>query len=141
MGTDEFEEIIRYKVVGDSSNALMSEEGMTLEKAAYDSRLAMLDELRERSLAKRFQLGENTAESTSTKTPMNPEKIIRKGSLVRLRRLAQDNQHSHKMEPRWEDLRHLKAHCEIEKRLNRLKDAHEAKKEDHRVVNESENHC
>lgn len=101
-GADEFEDILRSKVVGDSIDALMSEEGMSVEEAAYESRLAIIDELRERSLAKRFQLGESTAESTDAKIHNNPEKMIKKGSLVRLRRLAQDNQKSHKMEPRWE---------------------------------------
>lgn len=40
------------------------------------------------------------AQSTAKDVP--DERKISKGYLVRLRRLAQDNQKSHKLEPRWE---------------------------------------
>ena len=87
-GVDEFKDILRSKIIKNSINALISEEELSLKEANYESRLVILDELRERSLGKRFQLGEDTAENISKKTPIDVEKIIKKGSLVRLRRLA-----------------------------------------------------
>ena len=78
----------------------MSEESMMSEEANYESWLAIIDELREQSLSKRFQLGENLAGATIKGGSSGRE--IKKGSLVKLRRLGQDNQHSHKLEPRWE---------------------------------------
>ena len=99
-GVDEFEDILRLRAVDESIDSLMSEETMTLEEANFKSRLAILDKLRERSLSKRFRSGESLAKATA-KSGI-PAREIRKGLLARLRRLDQDNQHSHKLEPRWE---------------------------------------
>ena len=102
-GADDFEDILRSRAVNESIEELMTGEGMTLEEANYESRLAILDELRDQALTTRLETGIETAEKTSTaKGGVGQKQKIDKGSLVRLRRLAQDNQRSHKLEPRWE---------------------------------------
>ncbi|KAL9630699.1 MAG: hypothetical protein Q9204_004584 [Flavoplaca sp. TL-2023a] len=59
--------------------------------------MAKLDEIRALALEKRLAMGEDLANHTAT-----DKREYQVGDLVRLRRLAQDNQKSHKLEPRWE---------------------------------------
>ena len=99
-GADEFEDVLRSQAIGETIDELMTKDSMTLEEAAYESRMAAMDEVRQRSLTKRYEMGEKLAEGTE-KHPAD-DKVIKKGSLVILRRTQQDNQHSHKLEPRWE---------------------------------------
>lgn len=96
--TDELEELLRTQILIPAVETLMTEQGMTIEEAQYHSRLAKLDEVRQRAVERRHGLGEKLAEKTAKEEKVSPAV----GDLVRLRRLAQDNQHSHKLEPRWE---------------------------------------
>lgn len=100
-GSDEFEDILRSQAVESTIDTLMSKEQMSIEEANYESRLARIDEIRDRAMSRRLVLSESTISATR-KREGNPDTRIKTGSLVRLRRTAQDNQHSHKLEPRWE---------------------------------------
>ena len=51
---NKFENILRFKVVEDSINTLISEKEISVEEAIYESRLIIIDKLQERLLAKRF---------------------------------------------------------------------------------------
>ncbi|KAL8760748.1 MAG: hypothetical protein Q9184_003085 [Pyrenodesmia sp. 2 TL-2023] len=95
---DELEDLLWTQILIPAVEELMTEQGMTIEEAQYHARLAKLDEVRERAVDKRHELGEKLAEKTAKESKVSPEA----GDLVRLRKLAQDNQHSHKLEPRWE---------------------------------------
>ena len=87
-GANKFEDILRFKVVEDSINTLISKKEISIKEATYESYLTIIDKLRERLLAKRFQLKESTTKSIDTKIHNNSEKIIKKKFLIRLRRLA-----------------------------------------------------
>lgn len=101
-GVDEYENIIRSAAISTRIDELMKGEGFSVEEAAYKARLSALDELRDRSVKARFERGETTARSTAAKIRTLEEKVIKKGCLVLLRRLAQDKSHSHKLEAKWE---------------------------------------
>ena len=95
-GADNFEDTIRSKSIERVIREGL-EDGMSIEEAAYESRLACIDEWRQDAVDRRFKEASKLAEKTDKGIPP-PEK----GDLVRLRRLDQDNQKSHKLEPRWE---------------------------------------
>lgn len=102
-GGDEYDEVLRSRAIESEIQSLMSREALTVEEATYESRMATLDEIRQIALRKRYEKAEKDATLTNEKSK-SPYKTrpLRKGDLVKLRRLDQDNQKLHKMEPRWE---------------------------------------
>ena len=94
--TDEFENLIRGESMRKSIEAL-SEQGLTIEEACYESRLARLEEYQSGSLENRFGVAEKVAENTDKGIPPPVG-----GDLRKLRRLDLENQKSHKLEARWE---------------------------------------
>lgn len=62
--------------------------------------MAILDEMRMLAAERRLREQQNVAEKTNTKRDGKSSPI--QGDLVCLRRLAQDEQRSHKLEARWE---------------------------------------
>lgn len=95
-GIDEFGDIIRTEITTEEIGTQLQQQGM-LAESIYEARLAKLDEIRQRAVQRRLDMGEELANKTDkVATPFAP------GDLVRLRRLDQDGQKSHKLEPRWE---------------------------------------
>ena len=92
-GSDNFEDTIRSRSIEKRIQEGL-EDGMSVEEAAYESRLACLDEIRGEAIDRRFKEASKLAEKTD-KGIAPPSR----GDLVRLRRLDQDNQKSHKLEP------------------------------------------
>ena len=70
---------------------------MSIEEAAYKSRLACLDEWRQDAVDRRS----NEASKLTEKTDKG-NRPPKKGDSVKLRTLNQDNQKSYKLEPQWE---------------------------------------
>ncbi|KFY31814.1 hypothetical protein V493_00777 [Pseudogymnoascus sp. VKM F-4281 (FW-2241)] len=68
--------------------------------SAIGVRLAKLDELRD--AAAEIRLRRQLKQSEESAVRFANTKKVKRGDLVLLRRLAQDNQHSHKLEPRWQ---------------------------------------
>ena len=87
-GVDDFEDILRFKIVKDNINSLISKKGLSLEKVAYKLYIIILDKLGERLLSKRFKLEENLIESIDKKIFKNIKKRMKKKSLIRLKRLT-----------------------------------------------------
>lgn len=83
----------------------MEEEGLSVEEASYETRLAMLDELRDIAVRRRVVQAEEDTTRTSdeSKSPWM-KRAIQPHDLMILRRLDQDNRKSHKFESRWETL-------------------------------------
>ena len=100
-GGDDFEDILRSDSINAQVKDLIIKEGMTVEEANYESRLAKLDELRDRALSRRYEMAEKQAQDTEKP---EPKVAVKEGTIVRLRRLGQENQKSHKLEPRNEGL-------------------------------------
>lgn len=71
--------------------------GATVPEAAYEARLASIDEIRTEALKAKLANKQSVAAKNFKDNP-----VPQKGDLVLLRRLAQDGQKSHKLEPRWE---------------------------------------
>jgi hypothetical protein len=89
-----FEGEVRGEVIVNAAELLR--QGRTQEEAVYTARLAMIDEVRDQATTKR--LGDQRKQvEKSEKRRANLEK----DDLVLLRRLSQDNQRGHKLEPRW----------------------------------------
>ena len=95
-GADNFEDTVRSRSIEKRIQEGL-EDGMSVEEAAYESRLACLDEWRQDALDRRFKEASKLAEKTDKGNP-----VPKKGDLIKLRRLEQDGQKSHKLEPRWE---------------------------------------
>lgn len=72
-------------------------EGLSKEAATYEIRIAKTDEMRGLDVERRLAMGEEHAADTD-----KDKREYEVGDLVRHRRLAQDNQRSRKLEPRWE---------------------------------------
>ena len=89
-------EIRQESIVSQEPN--MVDESMSVEEANYEVRLARLDEIRNIATKNRLMHQERVAESSDKHGKI----IYKNGDLVLLRRLAQDKQKSHKLEPRWE---------------------------------------
>lgn len=82
---------------GDHMGVPQDREGMDVLTAAYASRLSKLDEMRDAAFI--YQLKEQL-KITDVREPRFAQ--CRKGDLALLKRMAQDHQHSHKLEARWE---------------------------------------
>lgn len=82
-GADEFEDILRSRAVNESIAELMTTQGMTVEEANYESRLAILDELRDQAVTCRLETGLITAEMTSAaRGKVGSDKRIEKDLLL-----------------------------------------------------------
>ena len=92
-------EMIENVVLKKTSSSI-TEKGLSIEKDALEHRLAKLNELRDTAIEKRLNQGEALAKKEDKETP---KILITAKCLVKLRRLSQENQHSHKLEARWED--------------------------------------
>ena len=85
---------IRREVLGDEI-AAVGLDSSAREAQQYHSRLANLDEIRERAIATKLQKAKATR-TASARTRLSPVE----GDLVLLRRLALANQKGRKLEPR-----------------------------------------
>ncbi|RDW59800.1 hypothetical protein BP6252_12887 [Coleophoma cylindrospora] len=74
----------------------------TTQQTAQLERLATIEEIRNIAARKRLASQETQVEKLSGKFANAP--LLQEGDLVLLRRIAQDNQHSHKLEPRFDGL-------------------------------------
>ena len=93
---DKFRELLESEPAVSQAN-LVVDSTMGIEERNFEERLAKLDEMRDLALDKRMEMGEDIAQKTAKgKGPLEP------GDLVKLRRLGQDQQKSHKLEPKWE---------------------------------------
>ena len=70
---------------------------MIFETRHFEERLVRLDEMRNETLEKRLNLSESQTEKSEIF-----KQLFTAGDFVKLRKFAQDNQKSHKLESRWE---------------------------------------
>ena len=97
-GMESLNDEIRGSLIAANVEEMMT-QGSSPDEAHHTVRLASIDEIRHRAIERRLQEQERTALKTERTGESASE-----GDLVLVRRLAQDNQHSHKLELRWEGL-------------------------------------
>ena len=95
-GVDTFENEIRSKAVAASVETWIA-KGHTMAEAAFEARLASLDEIRRLAIDRVFEEQQNVAEKTERSGHSAQE-----GDLVLLRRLWKSKQHSYKLSPPFE---------------------------------------
>jgi len=83
--------------VGGTDIMEMSKEGLELPDAVCEARMMAMDEIRNLALERRLR------DQKTLYNKANPRfSSLQEGDLVLIRRLAQDNQHGHKLEARWD---------------------------------------
>lgn len=94
---EEIEATLRQEALASQPGEVI-DEGISVEEANYEAHLAKMDEMRD--MATKLRLSEQ--DRVAERSYKEAKKEYKGGDLVLQRRLAQDNQKSHKLEPRWE---------------------------------------
>ena len=92
----DFEDEIRGTAVADNIESWIASQ-VEMDIAAYDARLATIDEIRSEATQRKLADKQKLALKT-----FRDGKAPQKDDLVLVRRLQQDQQRSHKLEPKWE---------------------------------------
>ena len=107
VGNDLYDNVLHSQILEDKFRELLERESvvsqanfvidsiMSIEERNFEKRLIKLNEMRDLAFDKRIKMSEDmTRKTAKRKVPRESE------DLIKLRRLDQDNQRFHKLEPR-----------------------------------------
>ena len=101
---DLYENVLRFRAVEDKVKNILErpiiaiDKTMIVEERNFEERLIKIDEMRDLALEKRLEMSETLAEKIDTEK--KTKKTSKTENLIKLKRLAQDNQNNHKLESR-----------------------------------------
>ena len=99
-----YENVLRFRAVEDKIKNILErsvvaiDEIMIVKERNFEERLIKLDEMRDLALEKRLEMSETLTKKIDTKK--KTKKTSKAKNLIKLKRLTQDNQKSHKLESR-----------------------------------------
>ena len=102
-----YKNVLRFRAIEDKiknifeRSVIAIDKTMIVEERNFEERLIKFDEMRNLALEKRLEMSETLAKKIDTRK--KTKKTSKAKNLIKLKRLAQNNQKSHKLESRWED--------------------------------------